>query len=65
MEHPIARRNMITLANSVELATLSIQRVLGKNCSKTVNGQKQTKQIIADAVTAKINSRLADTVRGG
>jgi hypothetical protein len=52
------RRNTVVLANAVELATESIMRVLGNNTATEVEGVKQTRQIVADAVASRIHSRI-------
>lgn len=52
------RRNLVVAANAVELATESIMRVLGNNTSTEVEGVKQTRQVVADAVAARIHSRI-------
>lgn len=52
------RRNLVVAANAVELATESIMRVLGNNTSTEVEGVKQTRQVVADAVASRIHSRI-------
>jgi len=59
-----ARRNMITTANAVELATRSVMLVLGHDCAKTRNGQKLVRKIVADSVAAKLGTRINDSCRG-
>lgn len=59
-----SRRNLITLANVVEVATQSIIRTVNNGSVKEVGGIKQTKQVISDTVAAKLNARLS-SVAGG
>lgn len=58
------RRNLVTTANAVELATRAIMKVMGNDCAKTMSGQKLTRQVVADGVAAKLHSHMSDSLRG-
>jgi len=64
MNSSIERRNLITTANAVELASAAIMKVMGHDCAKTRDGHKLTRQLITDGVASKINSHMSDALRG-
>jgi hypothetical protein len=52
------RHNLIVASNAVELITEAVMQVMGNDTSKEVGGVKQTRQIIADAVVARLASQV-------
>lgn len=52
------RYNLIVASNAVELITESVLQVLGNDTSKSIEGVKQTRQIIADAAVARLASHV-------
>lgn len=58
------RRNLITTANAVELAVRAQTITLNQHGNKSMNGQKITRQLLADTTAAKIRARLDDHLRG-
>lgn len=60
MEQPsrITRRNTMVLANAVELASLSIAKILGNDCAKGMDGMKVTSEMLADGAAVHINGHL-------
>lgn len=52
------RHNLIVASNAVELITESVMQVLGNDTAKEVEGVKQTRQIVADAVVARLASQV-------
>ena len=58
------RRNMLVIANAIELAVQATSEVLGYECSKELDGVKATQQILASAIAARINSHLSVKISG-
>jgi hypothetical protein len=60
MEQPerITRRNIVVLANAVELASLAISKTLGNDTAKAINGIKITREMIADGTAVYVNGHL-------
>ena len=52
------RHNLIVASNAVELITEAVMQVMGNDTSKEVGGVKQTRQIIADAIVARLASQV-------
>lgn len=52
------RRNLIILGNAVELATGAVMRVMGSDSSKELDGVPQTRQMVSDAVAARLASHI-------
>lgn len=52
------RHNLIVASNAVELITEAVMQVMGNDTSKEVGGVKQTRQIVADAVVARLASHV-------
>lgn len=64
MHQSQSRRNLITLANLVELTTQAVLRTIKNGDVKSIGGVPQTRQSISDTVAVKLNSRLSDHLQG-
>lgn len=61
----LKRRNLICVANAIEICTRTLTKVAGRNgTSNKVAGQAQTRQIVADAVAAKLSTTVSDKSAG-
>lgn len=60
MNQPVAvtRRNTVVLANLVELASMSVAKILGNDSAKSLDGIKVTRQMLADGAATHINGHL-------
>lgn len=60
MEQPqaITRRNTVVLANLVELASMSVAKILGNDCAASADGMKVSRQMLADSAAVHINGHL-------
>lgn len=54
----ITRRNTMVLANAIELASLSVAKILGNDCAKAKDGMKVTSEMLADGAAVHINGHL-------
>lgn len=64
MHQSASRRNVLVLANAVELGVGAALRTLGNDSSKTIDGVKQTRQMLTDAIVARINTHLSVAMGG-
>lgn len=59
MHVTLERQNLLVLANLVELSVSASMKVLGNDTSKTMGGVKLTRQMVADAAAAHLNSHIS------
>jgi len=59
MHVTLERQNLVVLSNLIELTVKSTMKVLGNDTSKTMSGVKLTRQMVADAATAHLNSHIS------